>query len=192
MPISATGSKKLRITMRMQREHARGFTLIEILVVVVLIAVASAMILPSYFQASGRSLDEEARRLHQALRLAAEESVLTGHTIRWSAWPEQYAFFQASSTEGWSEMTDEVFHRWSLSIPVRILQLTHPSGAEVQSAGIRDTTISKEPAPMGSVVFTADGMFEPRMVKMGVDGQVRLIEVRPWPGGVRLRPKDTP
>lgn len=178
--------------MRMQREHVRGFTLIEILVVVVLIAVASALILPGYFQASGRSLDEEARRLHQALRLAAEESVLTGRAIRWSAWPDQYAFFQASASGTWLEMTDEVFHRWSLSTPVRILQLTHSSGAEVQPESIRGAVTPKEPAPMGSMVFTADGMFEPRVVNMGADSQVRLIEIRPGPGGVRLRPKDTP
>lgn len=59
----------------------RGFTLLELLVVIVIVAVIVSLAVISLGDNAARRLDEEARRVRALLRLAADEAVLQGQEI---------------------------------------------------------------------------------------------------------------
>jgi general secretion pathway protein H len=64
------------------RRHA-GFTLVELLVVLVLIALSSAVVVLSLRDADSSQLDEEAERLSTLLEIARTEARISGLTVRW-------------------------------------------------------------------------------------------------------------
>lgn len=66
MPISSVGSEG----------RSRGFTLIEVLVVLVILALSMAVVVPAVSKRLGGSLDETARDVQVALRQARSEAVL--------------------------------------------------------------------------------------------------------------------
>lgn len=76
MPISAVGNKKRHIAQR-------GFTLLELLVVVTIIAVASAGVAFSMRDASGAQLEREAQRLAALLEAARAQSRASGIAVKW-------------------------------------------------------------------------------------------------------------
>ena len=81
MPISAPGSSAGRLARRL----AAGFTLLELLVVVSIIAIASAGVSFALRDAAGSALDKEAQRLAALLESARARSRLTGQPVRWVA-----------------------------------------------------------------------------------------------------------
>lgn len=63
----------------------RGFTLIEMLVVVAIIAIAASMVSLSVASSSGRALRADAERLIDAFAVAQSEARSDGRAIRWRA-----------------------------------------------------------------------------------------------------------
>ncbi|MHB9094392.1 MAG: GspH/FimT family pseudopilin [Eubacteriales bacterium] len=61
-----------------------GFTLIEVIVVVLLLGIAAAMVLPRGFReaATGAALDTEAQKLAGVIRLARQKAVTGGGTSK--------------------------------------------------------------------------------------------------------------
>jgi len=80
MPTSAPGSSA-----RSLRRRAAGFTLLELLVVVAIIAIASAGVSFALRDSSGASLERDAQRLAALLESARARSRLTGQPVRWVA-----------------------------------------------------------------------------------------------------------
>ena len=86
--------------------NTRGFTLIEMLVVLLVMGLLAGLV-SVIAQPDARSrLRVEAERLAQLLNLAAEESRLTGKTIRWSADGPVYRFLRLQGDLGWTEIRD--------------------------------------------------------------------------------------
>jgi len=79
MPTSAPGSSH-----RATRRPA-GFTLLELLVVVSIVAIAAAGVSFALRDASGTALEREAQRLASLLESARARSRLTGQPVRWVA-----------------------------------------------------------------------------------------------------------
>ena len=90
MPTSAPGSR----TTHTARPAARraGFTLLELLVVVSIIAVATAGVAFAIRDTSGAPLDREARRLSALLESARARSRLSGRPVRWIAGEQGFRF----------------------------------------------------------------------------------------------------
>lgn len=70
----------------------RGFTLLELLVVILIIGIIISFASLSVGQHASRSLQDEAERIHSLLRLAAEESVLQGRELAMQFSTEGYLF----------------------------------------------------------------------------------------------------
>jgi len=87
MPISAPGSNAIG-----SRRRASGFTLLELMVVVAIVAIASAGVAFALRDATGASLDREGQRLGALLESARAKSRLTGTPVRWVADPEGFHF----------------------------------------------------------------------------------------------------
>lgn len=104
-------------------ERGRGFTLIEILVVLVIMSVLLGMV-SVLAQPDGKALLRvEAERLAQLLDLAAAESRLAGKPIAWTADGRGYRFWQASEDALWFEIDDDLLRPRSLPSGMRISRL---------------------------------------------------------------------
>ena len=87
MPTSAPGSSS-----RFPRLRAAGFTLLEILVVIAIVAVASAGVAFAVRDTAGQPLERDAQRLAALLDSARAQSRLTGLTVRWVPTEDGFRF----------------------------------------------------------------------------------------------------
>jgi general secretion pathway protein H len=87
MPTSAPGSRGAFHPTRhtVMRRLAAGFTLLELLVVVSIIAIASAGVAFALRDTAGAPLERDAQRLAALLESARARSRLTGQPVRWVA-----------------------------------------------------------------------------------------------------------
>ena len=93
--------------------HARhsGFTLIEVMVVVVIIAVLSTMLVIVAMPGDAALADKEARRLAGLLELASAEARASGQSIAWSPEGGGYSFWQRSDDGEWTRFPDTSVYR---------------------------------------------------------------------------------
>jgi general secretion pathway protein H len=82
MPTSAPGSSSTPVG---RRRLAAGFTLLELLVVISIIAIATAGVAFAMRDSAGDPLDREAQRLAALLESARARSRLSGQPVRWVA-----------------------------------------------------------------------------------------------------------
>jgi general secretion pathway protein H len=92
MPTSAPGNRRARLHAALRRRLAAGFTLLELLVVVSIVAMASAGVAFALRDAAGDPLDREAQRLAALLESARARSRLSGLPVRWVAHDSGFRF----------------------------------------------------------------------------------------------------
>lgn len=94
MPTSAPGSSTRPGARHSARPRLRlaGFTLIELMVVVAIIAIASAGVVFAMRDAAGAPLDRDALRLTALLESARARSRLSGLPVRWVATESGFRF----------------------------------------------------------------------------------------------------
>jgi len=164
----------------------QGFTLIEILLVIVIVAVLSAMVAPSFFQATGTTVDDEARYMQKLLRLAAEETQLTGRLVRCSVYKDHLKFETPNGAGEWKLLDDSLFQAQSPQTPV-IIQRAHLHG----DVGLSDEPLRDgEKPPLARFTFWPDGRVSTGELTLGIEGEgdtgTRVIELRSGPGGIYM------
>ena len=87
MPTSAPGSSQAA-----RRRRRAGFTLLELMVVVAIVAIASAGVSFALRDAAGAPLERDAQRLAALLESARARSRLSGQPVRWVATPDAFRF----------------------------------------------------------------------------------------------------
>jgi general secretion pathway protein H len=89
MPTSAPGNRPRATSLR---RLAAGFTLLELLVVISIIAIASAGVAFALRDAGGDPLERDAQRLAALLESARARSRLSGQPVRWVAGDGAFRF----------------------------------------------------------------------------------------------------
>lgn len=92
---------------RPARRPAAGFTLVEMLVVLIVLATAAALLVAGIDRDPRRTLAAEARRLAGALEHAAALAQWTGETLGVSASGTSYRFWRRGSDGRWNGIGDD-------------------------------------------------------------------------------------
>jgi general secretion pathway protein H len=92
MRTSAAGSERRLTDRRACLTRLRGFTLVELMVVVAIIAIATAGVALSLRDASQNQLEREAQRLAALLESARAQSRTRGVVVTWVATSSGFAF----------------------------------------------------------------------------------------------------
>ena len=89
----------------------RGFSLLEILVVVAIIAMLSGLVVIAAVPSEAAQADKEARRLAALVEAATAEARASGQPIAWTAERTGYAFWQRSEEGEWQRFPSESPYR---------------------------------------------------------------------------------
>jgi general secretion pathway protein H len=86
---------------------SRGFTLIEIMLVLVLLSVSSLAVVMSLPENSNKQLEQQAVRFYQLVQLLSEDALLNGSDfgVRVNESQAEYRFLTLSA-QGWKEMEE--------------------------------------------------------------------------------------
>ena len=91
--------------------RTRGFTLMELIVVVFIIGISLSFVTISLNQHSDRQVEDAVKRLHQLLRLAAEEAVMQSQEYSLMVTKTGYSFAALSLGGKWENVSDDAMLR---------------------------------------------------------------------------------
>jgi len=190
-------------TFAMNGASQSGFTLIEILLVLTLIAVSISMIAPSFISSTGADIDEEARRLQQVLRLATEEAQLTGVPIRLTALKSGYYFEKLGAENRWNSFSEAPFNAYKFPQGAEITAINFSGGFSstrklkeendgTDQEEVENEGDEKEEERIGHLIFWPDGMLDAAdmMIANLELNKTKALQLRSGPGGIRVIEED--
>jgi general secretion pathway protein H len=125
-PISATGISinsgrcpPYRAARSRSGADARGFTLLEILVVILIIGIALGTVMLSLRPNTERQLDTEAQRFGALVSLLSSEAIIRAAEMAIEITPDSYRFLILGD-DGWQELEDDTFKPRQLPETMRI------------------------------------------------------------------------
>lgn len=139
----------------------RGFTLVELLVVILIIGLTLGFAVLKIDSSEDEALNSEARRFAALARLAAEEAVLQSQELAVELTPSGYAFV-ALGAEGWKpvEADDGVFRPREL--PAEMTLNGELNGEPIAFVDEEDEPKEgEEPPPKPRIFFFSSGEMTP-------------------------------
>jgi general secretion pathway protein H len=134
-----------------------GFTLVEILVVLVIIGITLALVSVNFAKDDRAELRDEAQRLALLYQAARDEAISTGKAVAWVANGPQYGFFHHDADNKWGDAIAEApFTGQSFAPRITLIDL-QVNGAKVPL----DTP----------VVFSSSGMNTPFQATLDIAGE---------------------
>jgi len=156
---------------RHTRRACHGFTLIEILVVLVIVGIAVALVSVNFATPPERRLREAGERLLMAMQAAQIDALTTGKSLAWKSDGAGYAFFRRADDRTWSvTLSGEPF------APAPFGYSTSLALVEINQRGVEPGT---------PLVFSASGTGEPFRVVLEATGE-QLVIAGDTGGEIRL------
>jgi len=148
----------------LRRAAPPGFTLIEILVVLVVLGIAASLVVVNLGRDDRRDLQREAKRLAGALEHAAAVAQWSSETLGISAEGHVYRFWRRDATGQWTAFTgDEVLAARALPAGFAVLPTSYagtplPPDAVVpfRASGRNEPYALTLTSPAGDIVVSAD------------------------------------
>lgn len=101
-----------------------GFTLVEVLVVVVLVAITVSFAVVKLEPDDRETVRSEAARLAVSIQQAQDEAVMTGSALAWRGDVEGYRYLRRGAGRNWVPLDgDEAFPARRLPLPVRLVDV---------------------------------------------------------------------
>ncbi|MDX8377961.1 MAG: prepilin-type N-terminal cleavage/methylation domain-containing protein [Mariprofundales bacterium] len=184
----------------------RGFTLLEIMLVLTIIVTLVSISVPYLFRSDSDILHDESRLLMQKLRLAATETQFTGRPMRCNFFSDRYVFEQWDIDGSWLASDDDNFAEYRFTnleiddinaedyslgndINSSTEQVLANSDEDDNADGdnyTNDVAKADIVPPLGRIVFFPDGMLSFADITLRSKEVQIKIEVRPGPGGISL------
>ena len=101
-------------TMHRSQAKTTGFTLLEVMIVVVIVALLMSAVVPMVQRSSDDRLKEAVDRFTALVKLAQDESILQSRQLGLSIKEESYSFLQQEG-EGWITFEEGPFRKRQLS-----------------------------------------------------------------------------
>lgn len=171
MPISATGTSSNRPRRRAAAPRDSGFTLLEVLVVVIIIGIITSMAVVSTRVLGGdHEMDREARRLQAVLGQAREDAVLEGRDVGLRIDAMGYDFMRYDGRyERWEMVTEDPLLRERL-FPDGLSAGLWLESRRVQLLARSQPDERTPPAPQVLVLASGDIVpFEIRLERAGTE-----------------------
>ena len=137
---------------------ARGFTLIEVMVVMVIIGIVLGMVSLNAIPSPRQNLEAEAQRLALLLQLARDEAIVRNRLVAFEADSQQYRFLVRNESV-WEPVTrdDLLRERPFKSAPVQLLLDPPVAGSGAGGGGPMRITFGREPVDKPFVLTLATG-----------------------------------
>lgn len=167
-----------------------GFTLLEILLVIVMIAITSAMVVPSLYQTNFGSTADELKRLQMVMRAALEESQWSNTPIRWVAHAHGWHFeIMQRSDDGmvWVGVDEPPLEVYELPDGMAVDRVEQ-AGEFVLDMQAKAENVSADVARVGMVLFLPDGLTSQSDVYFNENSAEfgQFLQVRPGPAGIKI------
>ncbi len=161
--------------------RSTGFTLVEILVVMVIIGITLGMASLNAIPSPRQDLENEAKRLTLLLQLARDEAIVRNREVAFEATPERYRFIVRTDT-GWTPMNqdDLLRERAFRNAPLRLL-LDPPAAGGGGGDALR-VTFGREPVHKPFRLTLASGNAS---VAISADGVGHFVVVDPATEGIQ-------
>ena len=159
MPTSITDVAARRRNRAGLAFRARGFTLIEVLVVVVIIALLASLVAVNLAPDARQSLREEGARLAALLAHARDEAIVTGAPLAWQRTESGYRFLERAPGRTWRPLQTDASLR----------QRELPPGIRLEVAGLSAAVKGREPM----ILLSPTGFGDPFRITL-VLGEQRL------------------
>lgn len=145
--------------MRRMRNLIRGYTLIEILVVLFIISIVTGVGLLSIRYNENKQLESLANKMSETLQLAEEQALLQPMVLGLSIDQEKMQFFQSEKNE-WLPIQDQILKQQMIPGQFQMVLATKTSQAQ---------EIDKKPRPQ--IIISTNGDITPFTIYLGKKGE---------------------